>query len=139
MVEVHARCTAGINEWLRNRKSRHGRPFWMVEEEGDAAIIALAVPLDRANAYGDMLTVDTGHLEHCPVWPAAVSSPCEERGYRPPVWSEYEEWPRGRYYMIAWPGASSCGQPHKGFQGGGSMDEMTGNLPLALWQPQVRE
>lgn len=72
-------------------------PFWMVEEEGDAAIIALAVPLDRANAYGDMLTVDTGHLEH---WSRlarrGVVALREARIPTAPVWSEYEEWPRGR-------------------------------------------
>jgi hypothetical protein len=72
-------------------------PFWGVEEKGQAAIIAVAVPLGRASAYGDMLTVDTGHLEH---W-----SRLARRGARAlreaeiptaPVWSEYEEWPRGR-------------------------------------------
>lgn len=72
-------------------------PFWVVEEKGQAAIIAVAVPFDRASAYGDMLTADTGHLEH---W-----SRLARRGARAlreaeiptaPVWSEYEEWPRGR-------------------------------------------
>jgi hypothetical protein len=72
-------------------------PFWIVEEEGHAAIIALAVPLDRADAYGDMLTVDTGHLEH---WSrlARRSAVALRKAGIPiaPVWSEYEEWPRGR-------------------------------------------
>ncbi len=72
-------------------------PFWVVEEGGKSTVIALAVPLERAEAYGDMLTVDTGHLEH---W-----SRLARRGARAlrgdgiptaPVWSEYEEWPRGR-------------------------------------------
>lgn len=72
-------------------------PFWVVEADRQAAIIALAVPLAQADTYGDMLTVDTGHLEH---WSQLV-----QRGARAlreagipttPVWSEYEEWPRGR-------------------------------------------
>jgi hypothetical protein len=72
-------------------------PFWVVEEGGRSVIIALTVPLEQAEAYGDMLTVDTGHLEY---W-----SRLARRGDRAlraaaiptaPVWSEYEEWPRGR-------------------------------------------
>lgn len=29
-------------------------PFWVVEADKRAAVIALAVPLERADAYGDM-------------------------------------------------------------------------------------
>jgi hypothetical protein len=72
-------------------------PFWMVEEEGNAAIIALAVRLDRADAYGDMLTVDTGHLEHWSRLARRGVVALREAGIpTAPVWSEYEEWPRGR-------------------------------------------
>jgi hypothetical protein len=39
-------------------------PFWVVEADRQATIIALAVPLKGADVYGDMLTVDFGHLEH---------------------------------------------------------------------------
>lgn len=39
-------------------------PFWIVEEGGRPAIVALTVPLERADPYGDMLSVDTGHLQH---------------------------------------------------------------------------
>jgi len=39
-------------------------PFWVVEADGRAAIIGLAVPLERADAYGDMLTLDIGHLDY---------------------------------------------------------------------------
>jgi hypothetical protein len=39
-------------------------PFWVVEADAQPAVIALAVPLEKADAYGDMLTVDTGHLEY---------------------------------------------------------------------------
>ena len=38
-------------------------PFWVVEDGRKATVIALAVPLERADTYGDMLTVDNGHLE----------------------------------------------------------------------------
>ena len=69
----------------------------MVEEEGNAAIIALAVRLDRADAYGDMLTVDTGHLEHWSRLARRGVVALREAGMpTAPVWSEYEEWPRGR-------------------------------------------
>jgi len=72
-------------------------PFWVVEDQGRAVLIAHAVPLDQAVPYGDMLTVEAGHFE---VWSALA-----RRGSRllraagiptAPVWSEYEEWPRGR-------------------------------------------
>jgi hypothetical protein len=72
-------------------------PFWVVEEAGRSTIIALAVPLDRADAYGNMLTVDTGHLEH---WSrlARRGAGALRAGGIPtaPDRSEYEEWPRGR-------------------------------------------
>jgi hypothetical protein len=53
--------------------------------------------LEQVEAYGDLLTIETGHLEY---W-----SRLARRGARAlraaaiptaPVWSEYEEWPRGR-------------------------------------------
>jgi hypothetical protein len=63
-----------------------------VEAAGQTALIALAVPLDQAVEYGDMLIAETGHLD---LWtrlarsrPAGMPSA--------PAWSEYEEWPRGR-------------------------------------------
>ena len=72
-------------------------PFWVVEDGGTAAIIALSVPMDRATSYGDMLTVETGHLEHWS-WLSSQGAPGLRRAGLPtaPVWSEYEEWPRGR-------------------------------------------
>jgi hypothetical protein len=72
-------------------------PFWVVEHRGRAVLIAHAVPLAQAVPYGDMLTVEMGHFEF---W-----SELAQRGTRTlsaaglptaPVWSEYEEWPRGR-------------------------------------------
>jgi hypothetical protein len=72
-------------------------PFWVVEEAGQAAVIAVAVPLDRASAYGDILTVDTGHLEHWSDLARRGARALREAGMpTAPVWSEYEEWPRGR-------------------------------------------
>jgi hypothetical protein len=71
--------------------------FWVVEEDGKSAIIALTVPLSQAVAYSAMLTVNTGHLEH---WSflARRGARALRAGGNPtaPVWSEYEEWPRGR-------------------------------------------
>jgi len=72
-------------------------PFWVVEDQGCAILIAHAVPMDQAVPYGDMLTVEAGHFE---IWSALA-----QRGSQrlraagiptAPVWSEYEEWPRGR-------------------------------------------
>jgi hypothetical protein len=72
-------------------------PFWVVEEGGRPAVVALAVPVERADPYGDMLTVDTGRLQH---WSrlARRGAPALRAAGLPmaPVWSEYEEWPRGR-------------------------------------------
>lgn len=72
-------------------------PFWVVEEAGKAAIIALAVPLDQAAPYGDMLTVEAGHLQHWS-WLGRRGAAALRAAGLPtaPVWSEYEEWPRGR-------------------------------------------
>ena len=71
--------------------------FWMVEDHGRAALIACSVPLAEAAAYGEMLTIEIGHSDHF----AALA----RRGGRDPrsacvpsalLWSEYDEWPRGR-------------------------------------------
>ncbi|MGD0106586.1 MAG: hypothetical protein ABSC06_21480 [Rhodopila sp.] len=75
-----------------------------MEADGHAAIIAVAVPLDQADAYGDMLTVDKGHLEHWTHLNRSGTRALREAGIpTAPVWSEYEEWPRGRviYDIIA--------------------------------------
>jgi hypothetical protein len=72
-------------------------PFWVVEADGQAALVALTVPLERADPYGDMLTVDTGHLEHWSHLARRGTRALREAGLpTAPVWSEYEEWPRGR-------------------------------------------
>ena len=71
--------------------------FWIVEEAGRPVLISHAVILTEAVAYGDMLTVEMGHAEF---W-----SDLAGRGGRSlraagipnvPIWSDYDEWPRGR-------------------------------------------
>lgn len=72
-------------------------PFWIVEDADQPVIIAVTVALGDAEPYGDMLTVDTGHLQH---WSALArrGAAALRKAAIPtaPVWSEYEEWPRGR-------------------------------------------
>ncbi len=82
-----------------DRPARTGMlgPFWVVEDQGRAVLVAHAVPLDKAVPYGDRPTVEAGHFD--------VSSELARRGPRllcaagvptAPVWSEIEGWPRGR-------------------------------------------
>jgi hypothetical protein len=72
-------------------------PFWVVEAEGNAAVIAVAVPLDQADTYGDMVTLDKGHLEHWIQLSQSGARALRNAGIpTAPVWSECEEWPRGR-------------------------------------------
>lgn len=72
-------------------------PSRVVEADAQPAVIALAVPLEKADVYGDMLTVDTGHLEHWSRLARRGVVSLREAGLpTAPVWSEYEEWPRGR-------------------------------------------
>jgi hypothetical protein len=71
--------------------------FWVVEENRQSAIIALAVPLGQAAVYGDMLTVEIGHLDYWSRLARRGARALREAGIpSAPVWSEYEEWPRGR-------------------------------------------
>ena len=71
--------------------------FWVVEEAGSPAVIALAVPWAQAEVYGDMLTIDAGHLEYWTQLAKRGASALRAAGLpTAPVWSEYDEWPRGR-------------------------------------------
>ena len=71
--------------------------FWAVEEPGSAPLIAHAVSLAHAVPYGDMLTVETGHFEYWSELARRGVSALRRAGIpTAPVWSEYEEWPRGR-------------------------------------------
>lgn len=72
-------------------------PFWVVESDGRVEIIALTVPLKQAEPYGDMLTVGTGHLDYWSRLAHRGARALREAGIpTAPIWSEYEEWPRGR-------------------------------------------
>ena len=80
-------------------------PFWVVEECGRPAIIALTIPIKQADPYGDMLTVDIGHLQHWARLARRGAATLRTAGHpTAPVWSEYEEWPRGRvlYDCASW-------------------------------------
>ena len=74
--------------------------FWMVEDHSRAALIACSVPLAEAVAYGEMLTIEIGHADH---WTAVAR--LDGRDLRSagilsaPLWSEYDEWPRGRVLL----------------------------------------
>ena len=72
-------------------------PFWVVEERGGAVLLAVPVKLAQAAAYGDMLTTDTGHYEYWSELARRGAAALRAAGLpAAPVWSEYEEWPRGR-------------------------------------------
>lgn len=72
-------------------------PFWVVEHQGKAALLALVVPLAEADPYGDMLGVDTGHDQYWSGLARRGARALHEAGIpTAPVWSEYDEWPRGR-------------------------------------------
>ena len=69
----------------------------MVEDRGRAPLITHSVPLPEAAAYGEMLTIEIGPADHWAalarlggrnLWSAGIPSA--------PLWSEYDEWPRGR-------------------------------------------
>jgi hypothetical protein len=72
-------------------------PFWVVEERGSAILIAYAIPLEQASPYGDMLTVEKGHYDYWSELGRRGAKALREAGIpTAPLWSEYEEWPRGR-------------------------------------------
>jgi hypothetical protein len=71
--------------------------FWVVEDRARAVLIAQAVPMAQAVSYGDMLTVEMGHVEYWAALPRRCRRSLSADGIpSAPVWSEYEEWPRGR-------------------------------------------
>ena len=71
--------------------------FWVVlERGGHLALIADAVPVADAEDYGEFRTYG-GHYEFWAELGAAGAGALRRRGLpAAPVWSEYEEWPRGR-------------------------------------------
>lgn len=69
----------------------------MVEDRGHAALIACALPLAEAVPYGDMLTIEIGHSDHWAALARRGGSGLRSAGIpSAPLWSEYDEWPRGR-------------------------------------------
>ena len=73
----------------------------MVEDRGRAALIGCAVPLAEAVPYGDMLTIETGHSDHWAAIARRGGSGLRSAGIpSAPLWSEYDEWPRGRVLFV---------------------------------------
>ena len=71
--------------------------FWIVEDDGRAVLIAHAVRLTEAVAYGDMLTVEMGHAEFWSDLAGRGGRSLSAAGISSvPIWSDYDEWPRGR-------------------------------------------
>ena len=71
--------------------------FWMVEDHGRAALIAHSVPLPQAVTYGEMLTIETGHADHWAALARRRGRDLRAAGIpSAPLWSDYDEWPRGR-------------------------------------------
>ena len=69
----------------------------MVEDHDRAALIAHSVPLAEAVAYGEMLTIETGHADHWAALARRRGSDLRAVGIpSAPLWSDYDEWPRGR-------------------------------------------
>lgn len=60
-------------------------------------LVSLTVPLERADPYGDMLTVDTGQLQHRSRLGRRGASALPAGGLSTaPVWSKYQGWSHGR-------------------------------------------
>ena len=71
--------------------------FWIVADHDRAALIAHSVPLAEAVAYGEMLTIETGHADHWAALAHRRGSDLRAAGIpSAPLWSDYDEWPRGR-------------------------------------------
>src|SRR4051812_37009936 len=71
--------------------------FWSVFEASQPLmLLADLVPLGEAEPYGDFLT-HGGHHEHWAALARLGADGLRRRGLpTAPIWSEYEEWPRGR-------------------------------------------
>ncbi|MHB1826058.1 MAG: hypothetical protein ACYCSY_12665 [Acidiferrobacter sp.] len=94
-VIIHAMCCDGADFRFATASPRQAqRPPVLVE------LAPCAAPLAEAVAYGEMLTIETGHADH---WAAlalrggrALRSACLPSA---PLWSEYDKWPRGRVLL----------------------------------------
>lgn len=66
--------------------------FWLVHEKGEEKFIFDKCILQQGETYGDAITWG-GHYEF---WQKIRSKNSKKRLSTVPLWSEYEEWPRGR-------------------------------------------
>lgn len=71
--------------------------FWGIAEGGQLpTLLVNLTPLSAAEPYGDFLT-HGGHHDYWQKLSTIGASELRRRGLpTAPVWSEYEEWPRGR-------------------------------------------
>lgn len=71
--------------------------FWVVEYLGAPKPIILAKPAVDAADYAGMLTIDEGHAEYWSELAQRGAAGLRTAQIPPaPIWSEYDEWPRGR-------------------------------------------
>ncbi|MCO6415849.1 hypothetical protein JYK14_06625 [Siccirubricoccus sp. KC 17139] len=70
--------------------------FWIIRNGSGLAIISDLVELNAAEPYGEFLTYG-GHYDYWAALAALGAAELRRRGVPlAPLWSEYEEWPRGR-------------------------------------------
>lgn len=71
--------------------------FWVLSQPGGPlSVLADLVPFAQGELYGEFLTYG-GHYTYWEVMAQLGSGELRRRGLATaPVWSEYEEWPRGR-------------------------------------------
>jgi hypothetical protein len=79
--------------------------FWRV----DGVIVIDRSTLDEAEPYGDSLTHAAGHYERWQEWQALGVARLTVLGYPGRiVWTEYDQWPRGRIVYQTATRASCC-------------------------------
>lgn len=66
--------------------------FWGITERGHSLLLCDKVPLIQGELYGDAITWG----EHYNFWQGLRSKKLPHTWTQVPVWSEYDEWPRGR-------------------------------------------
>ncbi|GCD64650.1 hypothetical protein NBRC3279_0141 [Acetobacter pasteurianus NBRC 3279] len=66
--------------------------FWLVKENGKIVFLVDKVPASQGDCHENMTTWG----EHYNFWEQCRSKNKKKIPSRVPMWSEYEEWPRGR-------------------------------------------
>ena len=67
--------------------------FWVIEN----TVVAVGLPIGRADAYGDCLTYDGGHSDHWDAWNDAGPTWLKEHQLPATICAtEYDQHPRGR-------------------------------------------